>query len=126
MKPADSNLVDSLARASGSKRLLERRLVQMGLGVLSSLQKGEMSFDDARREFFSLDNYEAVKRQRLAPSVAEFFEWGMELEDVADLAPVGLGESYWRMGQIASRVMKQPPECRKSQTGEVSLRGRKG
>jgi len=64
-----------------------------------------MRFEDARREFFNLDNYRAVKRRRLAPELAEFFQWGMELEDVADLSPGGLGESYWRMTQLASRVM---------------------
>ena len=112
MKTGEAELVDSLAGASRTKRLLERRLVQLGLGVLAALQKGEMSFGDARHELFNADNYLAVKRQKLSREVVEFFQWGMELEDVADLAPGGLGESYWRMNQIASRVMKHPTEKR--------------
>ena len=105
--------MDALAKASGSKRLLEQRLVQLGLGILAALQKGEMTFDDARRQFFDTENYLALKRQKLSSDVAAFFEWGMELEDVADLAPAGLGESYWHMGQLASRVLKQPAEKRR-------------
>jgi hypothetical protein len=56
---------------------------------------------------FNLDSYLAVKRRKLAPELAEFFRWGMELENVADLAPGGLGESYRRMNRLASRVMTQ-------------------
>ena len=107
MRVAAPNLVDSLAAASPSKRLLERRLVQMGLGVLAALQRSETTFDEARRDFFNLDNYQAIKRQKLSGDTSQFFEWGMELEDVADLAPGGLGESYWRMARIASRILKQ-------------------
>ena len=110
MKLATQNLVRSLASASDSKRLLERRVVQLGLGVLSALQKGEIDFEDARRELFNLDNYLAAKSLKLSHLVVEFFQWGMELEDVAGLAPGGLGESYWRMNQIASRVMKHPAD----------------
>jgi hypothetical protein len=110
MKIAEENLIDSLASASNNKRLLERRIVQLGLGVLSALQKGEMSFDNARQELFNVDNYLAIKRHQLSAHLIEFFQWGMELEDVAGLAPGGLGESYWRMNQIASRVMKHPTE----------------
>jgi len=109
-----TNLVDALAKASGTKRLLEQRLVQLGLGILAAMQKGEMSFNDARRQFFDTENYLAVKRQRLSFDVAAFFEWGMELEDVADLAPAGLGESYWHMSQLASRVLKQPAAKRRN------------
>ena len=105
--PAKFNLVQGLSNASASKQLLERRLVQMALGVMAALQKGEMSFDDARLEFFNTDNYLAVKRHKLSRELREFFELGMELEDVADLAPGGLSESYWRVRQIATRVMRQ-------------------
>jgi hypothetical protein len=110
MKVTEENLVRLLAAASGNKRLLERRLVHLGLGVLCALQKGEMDFDDARRELFNVDNYLAAKQLKLSPQFIEFFQWGMELEDVAGLAPGGLGESYWRMNQLASRMMRNPIE----------------
>lgn len=115
MTKAAPNLVDSLAAASPSKPLLERRLVEMGIGILSALQTSQMTFDDARREFFNLDNYQALNRQKLSAALTQFFQWGMELGDVADLAPGGLAESYWRMSRIASRLMKQPaPRSSKS------------
>ena len=58
-----------------------------------------------------------MKQQKLSRHVLEFFQWGMELEDVVDLAPGGLGESYWRMNLIASRVMRRPNgKCRRRST----------
>lgn len=108
MRKVPPNLVNSLSVASPSKPLLERRLVEMGIGILSALQTSQMSFDQARREFFNIDNYQALIRQKLSPDLAQFFQWGMELEDVASIAPGGLAESYWRMSQLAARLMRRP------------------
>lgn len=118
MKSQRSNLIDSLAMASPSRQMLERRVAQMGIGVLAALQNREMTFEDARRELFNLDNYQAVKRHRLAAKLAQFFEWGMELADVAEIAPEGLPESYRQMRKLASRVMAR------SRNGRAAARTR--
>jgi hypothetical protein len=54
----------------------------------------------AQKDLFNLDVYEAVRRQRLDPSLVKFLEWGMELEDVLEVAPDSLEESYREMDRL--------------------------
>ena len=102
---ATRNLVRVLADGSPSQRLLERRIAQLALGVVSALRAGRMTFDDAWRELFNLDVYGEAKRRGLSATVVELLQWGMELDDVADLAPDGLPESYGRIESLASQVL---------------------
>ena len=104
---SSSSLVDSLAAASSSKKELERRLAQMGLGLVTSLQHAEIPLTHAEKDLFNLDAYTAVRKHRLNPHLVEFLEWGMELEDVAELAPRGLEESYQRMIALARQVIEE-------------------
>jgi hypothetical protein len=105
MKPSLANLVDSLAESSDSKRALERRLVEMGTGILSALRAGKISYDEARRDLFNMDNLLALRRHKASQSLREFFQWAMELEDVNRLAPEGLPESYERLAQLSERIL---------------------
>lgn len=105
MKPAVANLVDSLAESSESKQALERRLVEMGNGILSALRAGEISFDQARTDLFNMNNLLALRRHRTTPLLRQFFEWAMELEDVAKLAPKGLNESYKKLAQLSEKIL---------------------
>jgi hypothetical protein len=108
---AQENLVASLAAGCPSRRLLERRLAQIGLGIVSALSQGQMTVEQAGREFFNLRNFERIRRLRLSKAMTEFFDWGMELDDVAQLAPEGLEESYEHMRRLAWRMMRRsvPP-----------------
>jgi hypothetical protein len=117
-----TNLVESLARSSSSKQSLERRLIQIGLGVISALERSEMSFDDAWQELFNLDNYQEIKRRRLDKRVRDFFQWGMELEDVAAQVPAHIEESYQAMRKIAGNVLKDVPTRRPQPVHRSPLR----
>jgi hypothetical protein len=115
----NTNLVASLAIACPSKKLLERRLVQMGIGIIASLRAKEMIAAQACREFFNLDNYLEIKRRKLSKDLVELFEWGMELEDVTEISPDGVSDSFDHMAQLASRVMQKS-----NGVASAALRGR--
>lgn len=107
MKTQEINLVDSLAEMTRAKKTLERRLIETGMGVVEALRNHRINFNQAWEDFFNIDNYRAIRRRRLNPLLAEFLEWGMELEDVANAAPGGLEESYQAMSALADRVLSR-------------------
>jgi uncharacterized protein DUF3969 len=110
MKTDRPNLVDSLAAMAHSKSILQRRLIETGMGVLTALREHRISYDQAWEDFFNIDNYRAVRRRRLSPLLVDFFEWGMELEDVAKTVPAGLPESYQSMSKLADKLLKRPQQ----------------
>jgi Protein of unknown function (DUF3969) len=100
-----ADLVSSLAASTASRKDLERRLAQLALGVVLALQDGTLSLVQAQSDLLNLDTYTAARRHRLNRRLLEILEWGMELEDVAELAPQGLGESYSHMTALARQVI---------------------
>ena len=112
------NWFDQLATAGVPKRLVERRIAQTGLGVVRALRGSTMSIDDAEADLFNLDTYRAMRRRRLSPQLIEFMQWGMELADVAEVAPAGLEKSYRRMealvlGVISATLASRRPTRRR-------------
>jgi hypothetical protein len=99
----ESNLVEALATFSTSKKDLERRVKQAGIGVMAMLRDGGTTIAQAERDLFNFDTYVAAKRRRLSKPTLEFLEWGMELSSVADLAPRGLSDSFTKMEQLLSK-----------------------
>ncbi len=99
------NWIDQIATRRVSKRLLERRIAQTGLGVVRALRDSTMSIADAEADFFNLDTYRAMRRRRLSPRLIEFMQWGMELGDVETVAPDGLDESYRKMEELVLGVI---------------------
>jgi hypothetical protein len=85
---------------SSNKNDTQRHLAQMGRGVLIGLWESRLTVEQAQRDLFNLDVYEAARRQRLDPSLIKFLEWGMELEDVAEIAPDNIEESYREMDRL--------------------------
>ncbi len=79
----------------------------MGLGIILALQNREISLEEAHADLFNLKNYITLRKQKINRRLLEFMEWGMELEDVADLAPHGLPESYERMTALARHVIRE-------------------
>ncbi len=100
-----SHWVHSLVANASSKKEAERRLAQMGIGMVSALRDGEMSLEQSQTDFFNLDTFQAVRKHRLNGHLVEFLQWGMELEDVAELAPEGLEESYQGILRLARHVI---------------------
>jgi hypothetical protein len=105
MKTAPSNIVHALAETAASKHDLERRLVEMGRGIVASIAAGDINYEQARHDLFNLDNLLAIRQLRLSRDLRAFFEWAMELADVAELAPNGLKESYCKLDELAARIL---------------------
>jgi len=93
--------------ANSSKKEAERRLAQIGLSMVQGLQTGEISLRQSQVDLFNLKSYLALRNQHSNRPLLELMEWGMELEDVAKLAPHGLQESYERMIALAKQVVRQ-------------------
>ena len=93
--------------ANSSKKEAERRLAQIALSMVQGLQSGEISLRQSQEDLFNLKSYLALRNQHSNRRLLEFMEWGMELDDVAELAPQGLQESYVRMIALAKQVVRQ-------------------
>ena len=92
---------------SASKKEAERRLAQIGLSLVQGLQTKEISLGQSQEDLFNLKSDLDLRNQHASRPLLEFMEWGMELEDVAELAPRGLQESYARMIVLAKEVLRQ-------------------
>ena len=99
--------IRSVFVSSASKKEAERRLAQIGLSLVQGLQTKEISLRQSQEDLFNLKSYLALRNQHVSRPLLEFMEWGMELEDVAELAPRGLQESYARMIVLAKEVVRQ-------------------
>jgi hypothetical protein len=97
--------IDQIAGSQASRKLIERRIAQSGLGIIRALREGKMSIKDAEDDLFNLDTYRAMRRRRLSAHLIEFMQWGMELEDVAELAPGSLESSYGSMERLLLRCI---------------------
>jgi hypothetical protein len=107
MRNNKTNLIETLASGHRQKKDLERRIAELGLGIVAAMQNGEMTIEQAEGELFNLDNLQEIRRRRLSPQLVELFDWGMQLEDVAELAPGNLSENYRTMSRLAERVIQQ-------------------
>ena len=104
------NWIDQVAGSHSPRKLVERRIAQAGLGVIRALRETTMSIEDAEQDFFNLDTYRAMRRRRLSSNLIEFMQWGMELEDVAQLAPGDLDQSYESMENLLLRCISSSLE----------------
>jgi hypothetical protein len=98
-------MIEEISQRAVSRRVLERRLAQTGLGILQALRGSTMTIADAEHDLFNLDTYRTARRRRLGRDLIEFLEWGMELDDVSNLAPEGLEESFRSMETLLLRVI---------------------
>jgi hypothetical protein len=104
---SNENLVELLATAGQPKRWLERKIAEMAQGVVAALRDSSLAVDDAWDELFNLENYLAIRKMGLDRDLKSLFEWGMELSNVARLAPESLPESFDAMAKLARRVMRR-------------------
>ena len=92
--------IDPVAGSRASRKLVERRIAQAGLGIIRALREATMSIKDAEVDLFNLDSYRAMRRRRLSSHLIEFMQWGMELEDVAEMAPHSMESSFQNMERL--------------------------
>ena len=104
------SVVQSFRQASESRAATERRLAELGIGILMALEEGRGTAAEAARDLFNMDSYQAARRLRLSPDLLEFVAWGMELEDVDEFAPAAKDESFERMKQLVRRVLEDARE----------------
>jgi hypothetical protein len=78
----------------------------MAQGIVTCISHSSISVFDAWDELFNISNYQAIRRNRLSPRLAELFEWGMELSTVARTVPDSLPESLTEMTRLATLVMQ--------------------
>ena len=105
MKSTVENVVESLLACGGTRRETERRLAELAIGVVAALRQASITPEQAYDDLFNLDAYQAIKRNRLDRNLKELFEWGMEIEDVAEIAPQGLERTYKAIEKLAQRVL---------------------
>ena len=100
------SLVDVLMNSGRPKAAVERALAEMAQGIIIGIERSSISVFDAWDELFNIANYRSIRRHRLSPTIGELFTWGMELSNVARVAPEGLTESLDHMSKLAIRIMQ--------------------
>ncbi len=107
MKTKSQNRLVDILWASNQKKDVERLFAEMAMGVLFGLKEHRLSVEQAEKDMFNMDAYHEARRQRVDRRLIEFLEWGMELEDVVQIAPENIEESYAEMGQLLSSFFAQ-------------------
>jgi hypothetical protein len=107
MALSSTTIVDVFFEGGGSKKEMERRLAEYALGIACALEAAEVTIGQAEYDLFNLDVYNAAKKNRLSKTFIEMLEWGMELEDVAELSPRSLHESIVKIRQLAREVISK-------------------
>jgi hypothetical protein len=111
---------------SSNKNDTQRHLAQMGRGILIGLRESRLTVEQAERDLFNMDVYQAARRQRLNPSLIQFLEWGMELEDVLEVAPDNIEESYREMDHLLISFLgraRKPHERKGQPSVATKMRG---
>jgi hypothetical protein len=98
---AERNLIEVLLEGGFSKREVERRLAEMALGVVDALREGNLTPEQAYDELFNLDLYQSLINHRFDAEFRDMFECGMQLEDVAEIAPKSLEKNYQKIERMA-------------------------
>jgi hypothetical protein len=104
MKAKVHNLVEMIRDTRLAKPMIELWMANAGRGIVAALKDGEMTLEEAENQIFNMDVYAAARKRRLDRNLLEFLQWGMQLEDVAELAPERLANDYRRMSKLLHRV----------------------
>ena len=106
MTTISPTLVQRLGSGRSLKAWRERMIAYSALGIISAISESNLSIQRVCDEFFTYDDYLAIKRQRLSPDVRRLFEIGMELEDVEDLSPDSLDSSFEEITRLALKILR--------------------
>ncbi len=102
---AEINIIEAIRNSSRDRAAAQRKLAEFGMGVLNALREGRMDIEQAERDLFNMDSCRNAKRFRLNPKFLEFLEYGMQLEDVVELAPEAMEESFTQMQDLIASVL---------------------
>ncbi|MCY3021170.1 MAG: DUF3969 family protein [Planctomycetota bacterium] len=109
MIPVDAIAVESLLRRGLPKEEVARYLAEQSLEIIAALRESRMSIEEAEVKLFNLENYKALLKYRLPRALVRLFGWAMEFEDVADIVPGAIIDSYRAASALARRVLARPP-----------------
>ena len=73
-------IVRTIAAASPSRKVAHRIIACLCVGAADGIENGALSARDARKDQFTDENYQEVKRHRMNKSLKACFEAGMKLE----------------------------------------------
>lgn len=100
-----NNMIESMLQNGATKHDVERRLAEIALGIVGALRRSAISHEDAYDDLFNLDTFLSLEKHHLSRPMKKLFQWGMELEDVAEIAPDGMEESYQAIEALAGKVL---------------------
>jgi hypothetical protein len=111
MKPQKKCLVESVLAGRLGRPAVRRVIAVMAMGIANGIEQERLSVEEATEDFFTLDNYLALRRNRLGKDLLDLFDWGMQLEDVVALVPGAdaLKESLGSIVDIAHKVLAEQP-----------------
>jgi hypothetical protein len=84
---------------------IESMLAFTAIGIASAISSKAVDIS-ATMELFTLSNYQFVLKRKLCEEIVQMFEWGMELEDVHELAPDSLNESLSAIHSLAMKYLR--------------------
>jgi hypothetical protein len=90
------------------KHAAEQWRATTSLGVVAALRKGVLGTWEATRDWFDLDTYRFFQENSLCQELLELHQWGMELDDVAEISPKSLEQSYCAIERLALRILENP------------------
>jgi hypothetical protein len=99
------DLADVIRNPALPKGIAEQVLANAGWGTLLALKHGELALEEAEDRVFNLDVYLAARGRRFDRNLVEFLEWGMQLEDVLEIAPGSIQDDYREMTRLIHRVL---------------------
>ena len=115
MTTISPTLVQRLGTGRSLKAWREQMIALGALGIVAAINESHLSVRRVCDEYFTYDNYLAVKQQRLSTDVRRLFEIGMELEDVMELSPESLDSSFREIAQLATKILRS--KCGRSASG---------
>ena len=99
------SIVERLLGSGLLKRDVERYIALLAIGVVSALRTSSLTAVRACDDLFNLDGYGALTKRRMSKAAKEIMKRGMELVDVAELAPHKLEENYHAIEELAKEIL---------------------
>ena len=96
-------IVRTIAAAAPSRKAAHRIIACLCAGVADGIESGALSARDARRDLFTDENYQEVKRHRMNKSLKACFEQGMLLEAMGE---EDAAKSILAMREMARQVLR--------------------
>lgn len=73
-------IVRTIAAASPSRKVAHRIIACLCVGAADGIENGALSIRDAKKDLFTDENYQEIKRHRMNKDLKACFEEGMKLD----------------------------------------------